>query len=81
MIIKFREERINELESRLKTTSAETSGVSGSTNDCDKCIMLSKQLEDAQKEISQWLEVADKNPQVAKLQCENSELLTAKIAL
>ena len=80
MIIKFREERINELESRL-TTSTETSGVSGSTNDCDKCIMLNKQLEDAQKEISQWLEVADKNPQVAKLQCENAELLAAKMAL
>ena len=81
MIIKFREERINELEARLSTTT-ETSGVSGSTNERDnQIIMLKKQLEDAQKEISQWLEVADKNPQVAKLQAENSELLAAKMAL
>lgn len=81
MIIKFREERIKELEARLGIQRDETSGISGSTNDCEKCIMLNKQLEDAQKEIAQWLEVADKNPQVAKLQAENSELLAAKISL
>ena len=52
MIIKFREERIKELEARLGIQRDETSGISGSTNDCEKCIMLNKQLEDAQKEIA-----------------------------
>ena len=80
MIIKFREDRIKELESRV--SQLEQSDKSGQTgHDCAKCNDLTRQLIDAQQEISQWLEVADKNPLVAKLQAENAELKATRATL
>jgi len=38
-------------------------------------------LEDAKREISQWLECAENNPQAAKLFSEKQELIAAKQAL
>jgi len=84
MIIKFREERIAELEARLAkaedcshngTTLTNCDSLSTSTADCPLCLSLKKELDDAKKEISQWVEVADKNPQAAKLFSEKEELL------
>ena len=68
MIIKFREERIAELEARL--AKSQTGSPNESIN-CDECPSLKKQLADAQTEIAQWIEVSDKNPQAAKLFAEN----------
>lgn len=80
MIIKFREERIRELEARVnQLQNDDKSGQTG--HDCQKCNDLTRQLADAQREISQWLEVADKNPLVAKLTAENTELKAQRMAL
>jgi hypothetical protein len=38
-------------------------------------------LDDAKKEISQWVEVSDRNPLAAKLFAEKEELLAAKNSL
>ena len=90
MIIKFREERIAELEARLAkaedcshngTTLTNCDSLSTSTADCPLCLSLKKELDDAKKEISQWVEVADKNPQAAKLFSEKEELLAQKLQL
>ena len=78
MIIKFREERISELENRLSRAEAEQEK---DENGSDALNALKKQLQDAQKEISQWAEVADKTEQAAKLFAEKEELLAAKKAL
>jgi len=40
MIIKFREERIKELEARV--SKPDSTGVTASTNDCNDCISLKK---------------------------------------
>ena len=88
MIIKFREERIAELEARL--TKAEDCSHNATTTcdsitseqaDCALCLSLKKELSDARTEISQWVEVSDKNPQAAKLFAEKEELLAQKAAL
>lgn len=83
MIIKFREERIAELESKLanansssETATNDTSSAGGSK--CEECPILKKQIEDAQQEISMWMEVSDKNPKAAKLFAEKEDLLAAK---
>lgn len=88
MIIKFREERIAELESKLAkaqedmtSTTATSDSAMGAGDDCTECQGLKKQLDDAKKEISQWVECAEKNPQAAKLFAEKEELLTVKTAL
>lgn len=90
MIIKFREERIAELETKLaKAQDDLTSSHGGETaasesghgGDCIECQSYKKQLDDANKEISQWVECAEKNPQAAKLFAEKEELLANKIAL
>jgi len=88
MIIKFREERIAELEARLTkaedcshgTTTCDSTQ-SNEAGECPLCLSLKKELEDAKKEISQWVEVSDKNPQAAKLFAEKEELLAQKNAL
>lgn len=79
MIIKFREERISDLENKLAAVRA--SNTQTTDQGCDTCSELKKQLEEAQKEISQWAEVADKTEQAAKLFAEKEELLAAKKAL
>ena len=54
MIIKFREERIAELEARLdKAEEAQRTGETCAPGEsCEDCASLRKQLKDAQKEIS-----------------------------
>ena len=83
MIIKFREERIAELEARLARAEESRADSTAASSDaaCENCPSLRKQLEDAAKEIAQWVEVADKNPQAAKLFAEKQELLATKQAL
>lgn len=80
MIIKFREERISDLENKLAALRSNTK-TCGDQSGCETCAELRKQLEEAQKEISQWSEVADKTEQAAKLFAEKEELLAAKRAL
>ena len=82
MIIKFREERISDLEARLAkaTENADGSGAAA-VSDSEECASLRKQLDEAKREISQWLECAESNPQAAKLFSEKQELLAAKQAL
>lgn len=76
MIIKFREERISELENRL--ARAEDENRDENEDGCETCPALKQQIEDAKKEISQWAEVADKTEQAAKLFAEKEELVAAK---
>ena len=72
MIINFREERLKDLESKLAKAQEESSTTPTQSDESDS---LRKQLEDAQKEIEQWLEVADKNPQAIMLEAEKKELI------
>ena len=61
MIIKFREERIAELETKLQAKEAEEKA-SGQSEGCSECEYLKKQLENAKSEIAKWIECADRNP-------------------
>ena len=83
MIIKFREERIAELEARLARAEESRADSTAASSDgaCENCPSLRKQLEDSAKEIAQWVEVADKNPQAAKLFAEKQDLIATKQAL
>ena len=59
MIIKFREDRIQKLESHQPVTQDEKT----------------KQIQDLKKEIQVWKDAVDHNPQSAKLFAEKAELL------
>ena len=79
MIIKFREERIADLEARLaKANDHSDSGSTAASDTGTLVASLMKQLDEANREISQWIECAENNPQAAKLFAEKQELLAAK---
>ena len=79
MIIKFREERIADLEARLaKANDHSDSGSTAASDTGTLVASLMKQLDEANREISQWIECAENNPQAAKLFSEKQELLAAK---
>ena len=77
MVLKFREERINELESKLaKMKDAQESGAAPTecAGGCEECASLKVQLASAKKEAEEWKATHERNPPAAKLFAEKAEL-------
>lgn len=81
MVLKFREERISELENKLaKMKDTQDSGASEEAKpteckgDCEECKSLKVQLANAKKEAEEWKATHERNPPAAKLFAEKAEL-------
>lgn len=77
MVLKFREERIQELENKLAKIKEERAA--GSTNsdcsgNCEECKSLRVQLANAKQEANEWKATHERNPPAAKLFAEKAEL-------
>lgn len=77
MVLKFREERISELENKLaKMKDTQDSGAKPTEckGDCEECKSLKVQLANAKKEAEEWKATHERNPPAAKLFAEKAEL-------
>lgn len=77
MVLKFREDRISELENKLaKMKEAQNSGTTSTecSGDCEECKSLKVQLANAKKEAEEWKATHERNPPAAKLFAEKADL-------